>query len=1127
VIVETPEESKLANATASGRLLAGEPIIARPAGPVERTVKWARRRPWLAAACAVALAALAAVIGGLFWHNARLQAAVELKEEELARRQQQLDEEREAAAREASERDRWRVYADDMRVGSQLLHSGDAQTLHGVVRRHVPRAGDSTDQRGFEWWYLARAAREPRPAWHAHDAAVSLLAYADDGKALVTAACVPLPSLATQVKVWDLATRKPRLELKGPHQMAAPWCVAAVAGDGRGIALSGERCQMRLVDLTGRSIGGCTCGNVLYGLSFMPDARGLAVALQEGVEIRSRAHLPALPVQGHIPGRVQKPAPAALAGAPVIAVARQGGAVEAWDYQNGSLTWSIVCAQPPTALSAYPRRPWLAIAQGSAPVIVCNGNGGIVARLAAPGAVLALAVSRDERVLAAATDDASVRLWDTATWRLRGTLRWQYSPIHALAFAPDGHELAAGTADGSVHRVELGEPLIPRILAPTHRLDGPVAFAPDSRTVAVGASGGDVAILDADSGQTQRILPGDGEALQALAFGRANGLLAAVTRESGTVRLWDVGAGKCLQTLWEPPGRGVRCVAFAADGKVLATAGTGPEVVAREVATGRRLGTWNVGMAAIEALAFAPKGLTLAGGFASGEVRLWDVGATGVPGAVAAGGAELPMLARDLLGSEIGALAWSPDGTTLAVGTNEGLVRYHVAEATRLRRLPEVWAQGIRQNIVQYSANGKTLMAANEYDARLFDIPSGQLPEWLRLDNNAVALAPSGTRLAVVSRSNEGIWLVDRAGHRQRCSGSLRGIVRSVVLTPDAGLLAVGRQLDTPIISRRRSIIELAGFRLDPLFHGHFPAAAGISIALWDAATGAPLPALSGDASLAPPDRLAIAPDGRHLAAGSADGSIWIWDLQTRQFLRRRFIHVGAAAYARGHELAAEVVPATPQFPEGVAELAFAPDGKALAIVTTRGQLHLWETTAWREQRLLRVGELPHPWLRFSPDGQLLAVGGGGQITLYNPATGDVQSTLGAPDDSPSVCGAFAPDGKTLVTGTADRHLRIWDLSARRVLARLAGHLDRVSGVAFAPDGRTLASCGWDRMVRLWNVATWHEVASLHGHRSRVQAITFSRDGRLLVSGDEADVLLWRAGQGRALEECRGAEAGP
>ncbi len=253
------------------------------------------------------------------------------------------------------------------------------------------------------------------------------------------------------------------------------------------------------------------------------------------------------------------------------------------------------------------------------------------------------------------------------------------------------------------------------------------------------------------------------------------------------------------------------------------------------------------------------------------------------------------------------------------------------------------------------------------------------------------------------------------------------------------------------------------------------------------------LPSLPAGETLTPPERVAITGDGCYLAAGSDDGSVWIWDLKARRLLQRQFVSAAAASYAAVFVLARRVMPGSPDYPEGVADLTFAPDGSLLAVLTTRGQVLLWETATWQERRRFGVNGLEQGWVRFTPDGKTLAVGGGPVLTLWDADTGEPCGTLGAPDDPVSVCGDFAPDGRTFVTGGVDRQLRVWDMATRRELRKLAGHLDRVGGVAFAPDGRTVASCGWDRTVRLWNVATWQEVATLEGHRARVNAVVFAR----------------------------------
>ncbi len=301
--------------------------------------------------------------------------------------------------RAAAEQAGWNAYIADMRVGARLLQSGDVHMLRALLRRHEPSPADPVDRRGFEWWYLTRSARQARPAWRAHSGSVGRLAYAEDGHSLVTASYSAPPAPFQEVKVWELATGKALVHLKGPSPPWPNWCVAAVSPDGRAIAFASDEHQVRVVDLAGQPITRCEGDRFIYGVAFIGASRRLAIHSDRGIQVWGWGELP-LPLQlhGKIACGAERLPPAPIAGARVIAVGKRPVSVEAWDYGTGQLAWRRPCAQLPTALAPFPHRPWLAIAQGTAPILVCNGRGSVVARLPGQGGVvLALAVSADER----------------------------------------------------------------------------------------------------------------------------------------------------------------------------------------------------------------------------------------------------------------------------------------------------------------------------------------------------------------------------------------------------------------------------------------------------------------------------------------------------------------------------------------------------------------------------------------------------------------------------------------------------------------------------------------------------------------------------------------------------------
>jgi WD40 repeat protein len=112
---------------------------------------------------------------------------------------------------------------------------------------------------------------------------------------------------------------------------------------------------------------------------------------------------------------------------------------------------------------------------------------------------------------------------------------------------------------------------------------------------------------------------------------------------------------------------------------------------------------------------------------------------------------------------------------------------------------------------------------------------------------------------------------------------------------------------------------------------------------------------------------------------------------------------------------------------------------------------------------------------------------------------------------------AFSPDGRLLVDWAEHPfgrsridHVHVWDAATGRAVATLAdGPRPGAANAAFAPDGRTLATASADGVIRLWEVATWKVRAEFRGHRDRVTAVAFGPDGRLFTGGLDTVVLGW------------------
>jgi WD40 repeat protein len=198
--------------------------------------------------------------------------------------------------------------------------------------------------------------------------------------------------------------------------------------------------------------------------------------------------------------------------------------------------------------------------------------------------------------------------------------------------------------------------------------------------------------------------------------------------------------------------------------------------------------------------------------------------------------------------------------------------------------------------------------------------------------------------------------------------------------------------------------------------------------------------------------------------------------------------------------------------------LAFAPDGKSLAagygdycgfFNGDLGRVKHWEVEAGREMGSLpgAIGGVSR--VAYAPDGKRLAVAGTGVVELWDlEARSRVRDFRG--HDRWVLGLAFSPDGSRLATGGWDRTIRVWDATTGPEQRTVFGHEGFVLDLAFSPDGRHLASVSEDRSVRLWEVPTGREVQTFHGHMDFVQAVAFRPDGREVASGGmDGTVKFW------------------
>jgi sugar lactone lactonase YvrE len=103
----------------------------------------------------------------------------------------------------------------------------------------------------------------------------------------------------------------------------------------------------------------------------------------------------------------------------------------------------------------------------------------------------------------------------------------------------------------------------------------------------------------------------------------------------------------------------------------------------------------------------------------------------------------------------------------------------------------------------------------------------------------------------------------------------------------------------------------------------------------------------------------------------------------------------------------------------------------------------------------------------------------------------------------------FSPDGSTLVSGSEDHRVRLWEVSTGAVVREFVGHEGPVLTVTFSPDGVLLASGSEDRTARLWDVETGTLLATFEGHKGWVTCVAISPDCNWLVTGSQDGSLIF------------------
>lgn len=702
------------------RWLRGEPIIARPASLFERTGKWARRRPAVAALSAATVLLLVFVLIG---------SPIAIWRISLARAEEAKERQRAQAAEMAA---RQRAYASDMNLLQQAWEKNDVNRARLLLESTA-----DYPEHGFEWYYWQRQTHLELKTLRGHIGYVLSAAFFPDGERVVTGGA------DQTVRIWETSSGKELMTLTG-HGARVHW--VAVSPDGRSILTGSADRTAKVWDAASgkelRTLSGHDAS--VLCVTFSPDGKRVVTGAKfwdvaTGMELRT--------FDGYR-GEMSSVAFAPDGQRIAIAYTDVNGMAKVWDVATGkelftlrghrgslyAVTFSLDGQRIVTA--GYDRTAKVWDAATGTNLLTLAGHRAVIK---------SVAVSPDGRQIATASEDNTAKLWDADTGLLIRTFKGHSDWLRCVAFSQNGQRLVTAADDQTARIWDVASGAEPISLS-GHR--GPVwsaVFSPDGRHILTGSADYTASVLDWAAGQKLLSLAGHKDAIRSVAYS-PNGQWLATGSVDRTARIWDATTGKEVLMLAGHLGA-VLSVTFSPDGRQVATASQDQTAKVWDAATGQELLKLTEHSGPVLSVAFNPVAQQIVTGSGDRTAKVWD----------GSNGKALHTLKGH--GDIVNSIAISPDGQRVVTASEDQTAKLWDLTTGREVVTFSGHSQPIRS--VAFSPDGRRIVTGTgpttdissggeDNTAKMWDVASGRELLTLKQQPGAVlsvAFSPEGNRI--------------------------------------------------------------------------------------------------------------------------------------------------------------------------------------------------------------------------------------------------------------------------------------------------------------------------------------------------------------------------------------------